>query len=42
MLDEAEKVFHAIAQNLQEQRRTVAQTYGGEDMIHVLDEFEGE
>ena len=42
MLDIAEAIFNAIAQCLQKQNFTVRQTFGGEDMIHVLEDFEGE
>ena len=42
MLDIAEAIFNAIAQCLNEKKMTVRQTFGGDDMIHVLDDFEGE
>lgn len=42
MLDIAEQIFEAIAQCLQHHNLTVRQTFGGDDMIHVLEEFEDE
>ena len=42
MLDVAEAIFNMIAQCLMRQNLTVRQTFGGEDMIHVLEEFEGQ
>ena len=42
MLDISETVFHVIAQCLVHQGLTVMQTFGEDDIIHVLDTFEGE
>ena len=42
MLDIAENIFNMIANCLLKQELTVKQTFGGEDMIHVLEEFERE
>jgi hypothetical protein len=42
MLDIAEYIFNTIAQCLLHHRLTVRQTFGGDDMIHVLEEFEDE
>ena len=42
MLDIAEQAFTLISQTLLARNLTVRQTFGGEDMIHVLPEFEGE
>lgn len=42
MLDIAEAIFNGIAQCLIQQNYTVEQVFGGEDIIHVLDEFDGE
>lgn len=42
MLDVAEQIFEAIAQCLTHHNLTVRQTFGGDDMIHVLEEFEDE
>jgi len=42
MLDIAEAIFNMIAQCLMQRNLTVRQTFGGDDMIHVLDEFEGQ
>jgi len=42
MLDIAEAIFNMIAQCLMQRNLTVKQTFGGEDMIHVLEEFEGQ
>lgn len=42
MLDIAENIFNMIAHCLQRQELSVRQTFGGDDMIHVLEEFERE
>ena len=42
MLDISETVFHVIAQCLAHQELTVLQTFGQDDIIHVLENFEGE
>ena len=42
MLDIAENIFNQIARCLMVQNYTVRQTFGGEDIIYVLEEFEGE
>lgn len=42
MLDIAEAIFNSLAQCLAEQNLTVMQVFGGDDIIHVLDEFDGE
>ena len=42
MLDTAEQIFVQIAQCLQQKNLTVRDTFGSEDLIHVLEEFEGE
>ena len=42
MLDIAENIFNMIANCLAEQRITVRESFGGDDMIHVLEEFERE
>ena len=42
MLDIAEAIFNMIAQCLATRNLTVKETFGGEDIIHVLEEFEGE
>ena len=42
MLDIAEAIFNMIAQCLMQRNLTVRQTFGGDDMIHVLSEFEGQ
>ena len=42
MLDTAEQIFVLIAQCLQQKNLTVRDTFGSEDLIHVLEEFEGE
>ena len=42
MLDTAESVFRALASKLAEQNMQLVQAFGGEDMIHVLPDFEGE
>ena len=42
MLDIAEAIFNMIAQCLIHHNLTVRQTFGGEDIIYNLPEFEGE
>ena len=42
MLDIAEEVFTAISQCLLQRNFTVQQTFGGDDVIHMLEEFDGE
>jgi len=42
MLDIAEYIFNTISQCLQHHGLTVHQTFGGDDMIHILEEFEDE
>ena len=42
MLDIAEDIFTLIGQCLYRRSLTVEETFGGEDVIHVLEEFEGE
>ena len=42
MLDIAEEIFNMIAQCLYQRNLTVEQTFGGNDVIHVLEEFDGE
>lgn len=42
MLDIAEYIFNTISQGLQYHGLTFHQTFGGDDMIHVLEEFEDE
>lgn len=42
MLDTAEQIFALIADCLVKQQLNVANTFGSEDMIHVLPNFEGE
>ena len=42
MLDIAEAIFNSIAQCLQMHNLTVRQTFGGEDIIYNLPEFDGE
>lgn len=42
MLDIAEAIFNMIAQCLLMHDLTVRQTFGGEDIIYNLPEFEGE
>lgn len=42
MLDTAEQIFALIADCLVKQQLSVANTFGSEDMIHVLPNFEGE
>ena len=41
MLDIAEDIFNMISQCLLRRGLTVRDTFGGDDMIHVLEEFEG-
>lgn len=42
MLDIAESIFNNIAQCLMMHNLTVRQTFGGEDIIYNLPEFDGE
>ena len=42
MLDTAETIFTMIGQCLIQKNLTVRDTFGSEDIIHVLEEFEGE
>ncbi len=42
MLDMAEQIFQQIAQCLMHQDMSVRETFGSEDMIHVLQEYDGE
>ena len=42
MLDIAESIFNMIAQCLMQHDLTVRKTFGGDDIIYVLPEFEGE
>lgn len=42
MLDHAEQVFNMIAEALLQNDLKMEQTFGHEDMIHVLPEFEGD
>jgi hypothetical protein len=42
MLDIAEAIFNLIVQSLLQRNLTVRDAFGGEDMIHVLPDFEGE
>lgn len=42
MLDEAEEVFRRLADALISQNTTVAQEFDSEEMLHVLDHFEGD
>jgi len=42
MLDIAEEIFNMISRKLVELNLTVRETFGGDDMIHVLEEFERE
>lgn len=42
MLDIAEEIFNLIAQSLYQRNLSVEQTFGGEDVIHILPEFDGE
>lgn len=42
MLDQAEAIFTQISQCLLSQNLTVQETFGDQDIIQVLDEFEGE
>lgn len=42
MLDIAESIFNSIAQCLQVHNLSVRQTFGGEDIIYNLPDFDGE
>ena len=42
MLDIAEEIFNLIAQCLYQRELSVEQTFGGDDVIHILPEFDGE
>lgn len=42
MLDTAEQVFYMIAECLANNQVSVTETFGMEEMLHVLPEFEGE
>lgn len=42
MLDIAEAILGAIAKQLMMHKLSVKQTFGGEDIIYNLEEFEGE
>jgi hypothetical protein len=42
MLDIAEQIFNMIVQCLVAQNLSVTDAFGGDDMIHVLEEFEGQ
>ncbi len=42
MLDIAEAIFNSIAQQLMIHSLTVRETFGGDDIIYNLEEFEGE
>ena len=42
MLDIAEAIFNEIARCLMEKNLSVRQTFGGEDIIYNLEEFDGE
>lgn len=42
MLDAAEETFNYISQCLVQRHLTVRNTFGSEEIVHVLEEFEGE
>ncbi len=42
MLDAAEQIFQTIAHCLIEKDLDVRETFGNDDMIHILEDFEGE
>lgn len=42
MLDAAEATFHSISQCLVQRNLTVKNTFGSEEIVHILEEFEDE